>query len=171
MTIAQLRQQEGLLMDTNLMLLYCVGRHDPFMIPKFTERLSRYSIDDYKLLIQFIALFKKVVTTPNILTETVNLIDKRSGRFDSVLRHFVDEIVVFEELYLPSASIISQHPRHFLRFGITDLVLVELAKKSFLVLTDDNAIWSLIAGSNGSTLNFNQLRTLLLQKGSPDKRI
>ena len=170
MTIAQLRQQEGLLIDTNLMLLYCVGRYDPYMIPKFTERLSRYSVDDYKLLVQFIALFKKVVTTPNVLTETVNLIDKRSGRFSSVLRQFADELTVFEEIYVPTEYIVSQHSRYFPAFGITDLVLYELAKQSFLVLTDDKATWSLIAGNNGSTLNFDQLRTLLLQKGSPKKR-
>lgn len=157
-------------MDTNLMLLYCIGRYDPYMIPRFTERLSRYSVDDYKLLVQFIALFKKVVTTPNILTETVNLIDKRSGRFDSVLRQFANEIVVFEEIYVPSERIVSQHPRYFSTFELTDLVLYELAKQSFLVLTDDNATWSLIAGNNGSPLNFDQLRTLLLQKGPPNKR-
>lgn len=157
-------------MDTNLMLLYCVGRCDPYMIPKFTERLSRYSVDDYKLLVQFIALFKKVVTTPNILTETVNLIDKRSGRFDGVLRQFANEIIVFEEIHVPSERIVSQHTRHFLTFGLTDLVLYELAKQSYLVLTDDNATWSLMTGNNGSTVNFEQLRSFLLQKGPPKKR-
>lgn len=170
MTIAQLRQQEGLLVDTNLMLLYCVGRCDPYMIPKYTERLSRCSIDDYNLLVQFIALFKKLVTTPNVLTETVNLIDKRTGRFGDVLRQFANELVTFEELYVPTQSIISQNPRHFPMFGITDLVLYELSKQSFLVLTDDSATWSLIAGNNGSTLNFAQLRALLIQKGPPTRR-
>ena len=39
------------LIETNLMLLYCVGRCDPYMIPKFTERLSRYCADGYKTLV------------------------------------------------------------------------------------------------------------------------
>lgn len=170
MTIAQLRQQKGLLIDTNLMLLYCVGRYDPYMIPKLTERLSRYSVDDYKLLVQFIELFKKVVTIPNVLTETVNLIDKRSGRFTGVLRQFANDLILFEELYVSTEHVVGQHPRHFLTFGITDLALFELAKQSYLVLTDDSATWSLIAGNDGSALNFDQLRALLLQKGPPGKR-
>lgn len=157
-------------MDTNLLLLYCVGRCDPYMIPKFTERLSRYDVDDYRLLAQFVTLFKRVVTTPNVLTETVNLIDKRSGRFNNVLQQLATDVIELEELTISSSHIVSQYSRQFLTFGFTDLVLYELAKDSYLVLTDDKAIWSLIAGSGGSTLNFDQLRTLLIQKGPPGRR-
>lgn len=152
------------------MLLYCVGRFNPSLIAQYTERLSRYSAEDYKLLNKFVGLFEKKVTTPNVLTETINLIDKKNGRFAKLLGNFDAVIADFEELYIPSKHIVRQHPRHFPVFGITDLVLYELAQQSFLVLTDDEDIWSFIAGNIGSTLNFDQLRSLLLQKGPPNKR-
>lgn len=170
MTLTELRQQNGIILDTNLMLLYCVGQYDPFMIPRYTERLSRYTVDDYKLLLQFVALFKKVVTTPNVLTETINLMDKKSGRFTKVLEQFAVYITTLEELTISSSHIVSQYPRQFLTFGLTDLVLHELAQQSYLVLTDDTAIWSFMAGQKGAAMNFDQLRALLIQKGPPRLR-
>lgn len=166
MTIDQLRQQAGLVLDTNLLLLYCVGQSDPHMISKFTTRLSRYDVDDYRLLVQFIALFKKLVTTANILTETVNLIDKKSGRYDGVLRQIIIETLGMDELAMSSQILVTKYARQFLTFGLTDLVLCELAQQSYLVLTDDGAISAFIAGNQGTALNFEQLRNLLIQKRS-----
>lgn len=171
MTAAQrFSQYQGVVLDTNLMLLYCIGQGDPYMISKFTERLSRYGVDDYYLLVQFIALFRKVVTTPHVLTETVNLIDKKSGRFDKILKQFAAYVTDLEEIQVSSNHIVSQYPRQFLTFGFTDLVLHELAQQAYVVLTDDNALWSFIDGRGSPTLNFEQLRTLLIQKGSIPKR-
>lgn len=166
MTIDQLRRQAGLVLDTNLLLLYCVGQSDPYMIPKFTTRLSRYDVDDFRLLVQFIALFKKLVTTANILTETVNLIDKKSGRFEGVLRQLITETLSMDELVVSSQVLVNKYTRQFLTFGFTDLALCELAQQSYLVLTDDGAISSFIAGNKGAVLNFDQLRSLLIQKRS-----
>ncbi len=171
MTVTQqLSRYKGILLDTNLMLLYCTGRSDPNLIPTFTKRLSRYSIEDYNLLIQFIALFKTVATTPNVLTETVNLIDRKSGRFDSVLRQLAVDSADFDEVTVPSSPLLSRYSDRFLKYGLTDLALYELAQRSYLVLTDDNDIRSLIAGSNGSALGFDELRALLIQKGPPGRR-
>lgn len=80
-----MRRRDGIVLDTNLLLLYCVGLYDPFVISRFTERLSRYTVDDFRLLIRFTRLFKKIIVTPNVLTEVVNLIDKRNGRYDGLL--------------------------------------------------------------------------------------
>ena len=37
------------------------------------DRLSKYSEDDYDLLIQVLRPFTRIITTPNILTEVSNL--------------------------------------------------------------------------------------------------
>ncbi len=166
MTIAQLRQQKGLVLDTNLLLLYCVGQSDPYMISKFTTRLSRYDADDFRLLVQFVALFKKLVTIANILTETVNLIDKKSGRYDGVLRQLITETLGMDEAVISSQLLVTKYTRQFLTFGFTDLSLCELAQQSYLILTDDGAISAFIAGNQGAVLNFKQLRNLLIQKRS-----
>ncbi len=157
-------------MDTNLLLLYSVGRYDPNLIPRFTTRLSRYDVEDYQLLRQFIGLFRKVITTPHVLTETINLIDKKSGRYSPVLSRLASEVAIFDERYVSAADIIAKNGHYLSTFGLTDLVLCELAQQSVVILTDDGAVGSLITGKKGLVLNFGQLRDLLIQKKPPGRR-
>jgi hypothetical protein len=107
-----------------------------------------------------------LVTTANILTETVNLIDKKSGRYDGVLRQLITETLGMDEAVISSPLLVTKYTRQFLTFGFTDLALCELAQQSYLVLTDDGAISAFIAGNQGAVLNFEQLRNLLIQKRS-----
>ena len=67
----------GVLIDTNLLLLYVVGRYDDGIIRRGAfSRLAAYSIDDYGLLVGLMSLFDKYVTTPHVLAEVSNWIGK-----------------------------------------------------------------------------------------------
>ena len=48
----------GLLVDTNLLLLYLIGRTNKYRIPKF-KRTQAYTIEDFDVLERFMAEFKK----------------------------------------------------------------------------------------------------------------
>ena len=65
-------RSRGVLVDTNLLLLYFVGLYNPSLIPQF-KRTRIFTVNDFDVLQNFIALFSKVVTTPDILTEVSNL--------------------------------------------------------------------------------------------------
>ena len=64
----------GLLVDTNLLLLHLIGRTNKNRILKF-KRTQAYTIEDFELLERFIAEFKILITTPHVLTEVSNLGD------------------------------------------------------------------------------------------------
>ena len=64
---------EGLLIDSNLLLLLFVGLRDRDRIQKF-KRTAQFTIRDFERLAAFIRRFKEVVTTPSILTEVSNLL-------------------------------------------------------------------------------------------------
>ena len=64
----------GLLVDTNLLLLYLIGRTNRNRISKF-KRTQAYTIEDFDLLHRFMAEFKTLITTPHVLTEVSNLGD------------------------------------------------------------------------------------------------
>ena len=64
-------QNKGLLIDTNLLLLYFIGNYDPNRIPGF-KRTMAFTVDEFWLLIGFLGVFDKLVTTPNVLTEVSN---------------------------------------------------------------------------------------------------
>ena len=61
---------KGLLVDANLLLLFLVGTHDLQLVGdgKY-NKLSKYTPEDYRLLIRLQAVFKRIVTTPHVLTE------------------------------------------------------------------------------------------------------
>lgn len=69
----------GVLVDTNLMVLLLVGRAHKRRIREH-KRTSDYTVRDYDLLEQLIAEFQRIVTTPHVLTEISNLIPELAGR-------------------------------------------------------------------------------------------
>ena len=82
-----LYKAKGLLIDTNLLLLYFIGTYDPDRIPRFKRTMS-FTVDEFLLLDAIFTNFDKVITTPNILTEISNL----SGQLPGDLRpHFYDD--------------------------------------------------------------------------------
>jgi hypothetical protein len=72
-------KSRGILIDTNLLLLYFVGKYDPRRILSFGRTKSRaFTLEDFKLLLVVFDYFDRVITTPNILTEVSNLSSKLS---------------------------------------------------------------------------------------------
>lgn len=63
----------GVLVDTNLLLLYAVGQYDEeLLLPGRFDRLAAYSLEDFHLLSRLMSLFQVRVTTPHVLTEVSN---------------------------------------------------------------------------------------------------
>ena len=60
------------LLDTNLLLLFLVDSYERKRIRNF-KRTSTFSEEDFDLLAAFLQAFKKILTTPHILTEVSNL--------------------------------------------------------------------------------------------------
>jgi hypothetical protein len=126
---------KGILVDSNLLLVYCVGMYDPERIQRF-KRTAAFSIDDFYLLARLIQFFQKVVTTPNILTEVNSFSSQLSepGR-SHYYAEFSKQISSLDEHYLDSAQI--SNLGLFQRFGLTDAGIAQLASGKYLVLSDD----------------------------------
>jgi hypothetical protein len=144
------------LVDSNLLLLYLVGKCDPRIIPRFT-RTRKYTTKDFDLLSRILdRVFKVVLTTPNILTEVSNLATKLSDNerpafFDEMKKH----VTVFDERYC--ASIGAFADRQCRRLGLTDAVLLSLCP-NVLVLTDDLPLYQVIATRGHDVINFTHVR-------------
>lgn len=162
--------KKGLVVDTNLLLLYLVGRQDIGLIPRFKKRLSGYSPDDFNLLAQFIARFKVNVTTPNVLTEISNFLNGESEPYRNVLAQLPVHLVVMQEYHFPSFELIGKDAVSFAKFGLTDAALIELAKQNYIILTQDRNLAAYISGKGYTAFDFALVRALLIQKGPPPKR-
>ncbi|MEK6407139.1 MAG: PIN domain-containing protein [Acidobacteriota bacterium] len=153
-------RRKGLLVDSNLLLLYFVGAYDPARISTFKGTYSRgFREDDFNLLTKLVGLFDKIVTTPNILTEVSNL----SGqlRKDEKQAYYVDfgkVVPLFAEYYVESTQICAL--QHFKDFGLTDSGIITLASGKFLVLTDDGPLAGYLQNVGVDVINFNHVRFL-----------
>ncbi|NEO58058.1 MAG: hypothetical protein F6K54_36400 [Okeania sp. SIO3B5] len=67
-------RSKGILVDTNILLLWFVGKVNEKRISQF-NRTEKFLPEHYQLLDRLLK-FAKIVTTPNILTEINSLINQ-----------------------------------------------------------------------------------------------
>lgn len=127
-------RQKGIFIDTNILLLYFVGGVNRARISKF-NRTQQFTPEDYDTLLKIIRFFPKRVTTPNVLTE-VNSLSNQLGEPErsSCFKLFSASISLLDEHYIDSQTI--SQKEEFVRFGLTDSGILEVARNQYLVLTD-----------------------------------
>ena len=157
--IQRYRRRE-LVLDTNLLLLYFVGAFRPDRIRSF-NRTSRYSVDDFILLEKVISAFKRITTTPHILTEVSNLMGQCEEPLCSDLRGFLKTAIEgWNETNTASRTLAKA--AHFLRFGLTDTAIADLTPGSCLVLTDDRPLAGLLEARKVAVIRFSDLQSTCL---------
>ena len=134
----------GLLVDTNVLLLYLVGLFDRTFVERFKRTRARgYTADDFAIASNLMRCFRRVVTTPHILAEVSNLsFQMEEPRLIGYFRIVVRVLRGLHEQSVPK-DLILDSPRLGLlpKIGFTDLSILEAAKRSkYLVLTDDRHV-------------------------------
>lgn len=151
--------RKGLLIDTNILLLYYVGYVNRERIARF-KRTKQFLPEEYDLLVNFIRTFSKLVTTPNILTEVSNFINQlKEPERSQCYALLAESTEIIQENYVPSLKIVKQG-WGFQKYGLTDCSLVSLARDEYLVLTNDLKVADYLQSQNVDTINFNHLRQL-----------
>lgn len=144
-----------ILIDTNLLLLLLVGDYKRDFIEKH-RRTNKYDEEDYDLLLM--ALDRaEIFTTQSVITEASNLLWYAGAPHDEAIRQrlifFVNKA---KEIPMLSADLI-QHAQ-FMKLGLTDSGILEVAQKSISILTVDLDL-HIAAGSLGlDSTNFNHFR-------------
>jgi len=147
------------LIDTNILLMYIVGTLDPRLIPTF-KRTKMFTVDDYTILCRFLQHFRSIVTAPNILTEVSNLAGQMADpRRTRVFQILTQAIKVFPEHFVHSTVAVEDSA--FLKLGLTDVVIAQIAVGDVLVLTDDFKLSQHLERSGLDVVNFNHVRMVL----------
>ena len=150
-------RQAGIMVDTNILLLFFIGAFDQNLIPRF-KRTRQFSVEDYATLISILGLFDRIATTPHILTEVSNL----SGQLGEPARSeyfkkFSSDITLLEEENVASRDV--AQTQEFVKFGLTDTGIIHLTKGKYLVLTDDFRLSQYLQSAGVDVVNFNHIRT------------
>jgi len=153
-------KSKGVLIDTNLLLVYFIGMFDPRRIGSLKRVKSKaFSERDWELLSGIFRYFDKIVTTPNILTEVSNLSGELSEAEKSNYFHvFTNQVLFLTEEFVPSSKVCSLE--HFNKFHLTDSGIIDVVKDKYLVLTDDFKLSSYMRTSGIDYINFDHLRVL-----------
>lgn len=154
--LVKAHKDRGVLLDTNLLLVYLVGMFDPGRLTKF-KRTAAFTPEDFYLLAQLLRFLGRIVTTPNILTE----VNSFSNQLPEALKKayyakFARQIVLMDEHYVGSELVSSL--ASFARLGLTDLGIETLARDRYLVLTDDLKLTYHLHALGIGAINFNHVR-------------
>lgn len=149
---------KGIIIDSNLLLLFIVGTKDPDRITAF-KRTKQFVIEDFMLVKRFIDLFKAVRTTPSILTEVSNFLNQLPEELKAdFYTTFSDCIKNYIEVYEPCSSLSKN--KYFIKYGLTDASIVAESKNDYLVLTDDFRLSGYLISQGITSINFNHLRPI-----------
>jgi predicted nucleic acid-binding protein len=146
----------GLLVDTNLLVLFAVGTVNRDRIEPF-KRTSRYTKADYDLLVRVLAKFAPLYTVAHVLAEVSNLTDL-PGSERLLARHVLKEtILLLNEVEMPSTQ--AAEDRLYQDLGLVDAAIGAVARAHNCgVLTDDLDLYLRLSRDKVNVVNFTHLR-------------
>ncbi|CAN5841553.1 PIN domain-containing protein [soil metagenome] len=146
-------KNKGVLIDTNILLLYLVGSLDLNMIRGF-KRTANFTENDFNLISNFIKQFNLKITTPHVLTEVSDFIDNRQN-LQAVLKIFIEHT---KEIFIESVELSKKDT--FFKFGLADTSVTYSAKDSYLIFTDDRPLYGFLINSQIDAVNLDQIRMI-----------
>jgi hypothetical protein len=147
----------GLLIDTNLMVLFIVGTVNRNRIESF-KRTSKYSKEDYDLLAAVIeSLAKPLYTVAHVLAEVSNLTDL-TGKERIQARYLLKETVALLEEPVMASMRAAEAPE-YQSLGLVDAAIATVAKENnCAVLTDDLDLYLALLQKKVAAYNFTYLQ-------------
>ena len=156
MRLVRRHHQRGILVDTNILLMWFVGNYRKSLIPSF-KRTAAFAPEDHDLLLGLLSLFVRTVTTPSILAEVNSLSGQLGGnRRAEYFERFAAGIGTLKESYVPAKQLADLES--FRPLGLTDTAIVRGARGGYLVLTVDFALAGFLQSRKLGCINFNHIR-------------
>jgi hypothetical protein len=148
---------KGVLVDTNLLVLFLVGTVNRQRILNF-KRTGDFTIEDYDVLVRLIDWFGKLIATPHVLSQVSDLTDLSGNELTAVREVFKALVEQIEESYDASRLLVGDPA--FERFGLTDAAIATVCSRGILVLTTDVRLQLALQERDIDALNFNHIRPL-----------
>ena len=153
-------RDEGILLDTNVLLLLWLAKFDSRLIGG--KRLEKYTPEDAVLLAGYVGQFKRILTTSTILTETSNLAAQvLSGQRKQTL--FRRLFPLFgasppDDFHRCSVDGLTLDESIFVRLGFTDASIAATVGTQHLLLTDDLDLYLATQAQGAPAINFTHMR-------------
>jgi len=147
-----------IVLDANLLLLLVVGMTNRKYI-SMHKRLQSFDETDFDILSGLIKRCSSVALTPNVLTETSNMVRYIREPIRSEISALLGKIISTGDEHL-IASRTAAARNEYLRLGLTDSVLLETATLGGTLLTADYDLYCAALTAKLRAENFNHVRDL-----------
>lgn len=146
----------GLLIDTNLLVLFAVGTVSPNQIERF-KRTSVYTREDYELLVRIMDGFSQLYTVAHVMAEVSNLIDLQGSHRLLARQVLADTIAVLKEPHVSSLQ--ASGSSNYEDLGLADSAISVVAREQQCeVLTDDLGLYLSLLREGLPVVKFSHLR-------------
>ena len=150
---------KGIAIDTEILLLLCVGLFDEGLITRF-KRTSKYSVDEFKIAQWIIEQISPHLVTPHVLAEfsnlSNNLKERRNGYYSAIDSFLKNEI----EIFYPKEDILDEH--FFRNLGFADISLFKTCRdKGCVLFTADRPLTDILRGQNIDVINMVEIQSEL----------
>src|SRR5262249_46180546 len=111
---------KGVLVDSNLLVLFLVGQVNKRRIAKF-KRTRDFTVGDFDLLADLVGWFGRLIVTPHVLSQVsdlTNLDGKERLQIRRLVKSMIEEMA---EHYNPSQTLVTDPI--FDRLGLTDAAI------------------------------------------------
>jgi predicted nucleic acid-binding protein len=149
-----------IIVDANLLLLWIVGLASPDYIHRH-KRLQAYTNEDFLILVNILSRARRIILTPNTLTETSNLAGYIAEPARTEIFYILFALIKAaetEERFIESEAAAAWP--EFVRLGLTDSALLQLAGDSHTLLTADVNLYLAALHRGLNAENFNHYRNL-----------
>lgn len=145
-----------LLLDANLCVLLAVGATAPDYIARH-KRLSAYDVQDYLIVARIVASAIRLIFCPNVLTEASNLLRQAPEPMRRDVSRKLAEIVAESTEKHVESRVAMGDPR-YQTLGLTDAVLLTLARQGGALLTADLDLYVAAVKAGLDAMNYNHIR-------------
>jgi predicted nucleic acid-binding protein len=146
----------GLLVDTNLLVLFVIGTVNLDRIETF-KRTRKYIKSDYDLLVRVLAKFNPLYSVAHVLAEVSNLTHLTGSERQHARLVLKETISSLNEAEMSSER--AAEDRFYQDLGLVDAAIGAVARNhKCTVLTDDFDLYLRLSRDNVHVLNFAYLR-------------
>ena len=149
----------GVILDTNLLLLYVFSQFSPNMIG--SDRLAAYDRDSASLLLRYLEHFERILVTAHVLAETSNLARQmlRGRKWQTMCEAVFPLFCLPEQSALLPVDVRTEKidPSNFAKLGLTDAALAQ-SSEAHLLLTADLDLYCAVVSAGCDAVNFTHMR-------------
>jgi hypothetical protein len=146
-------QKSELIIDSNLLVVVVIGRARGTLLGR--KPAEGFHLSDFERLAEFTSLFKKVTTTPYILSEVNSLLNKTGYARRECRAALASQVESMDEYQNPSNTLTRDNS--FEEFGLTDIGIKYAATDDTLVLTEDEDLIGLLTQSGIAAIRYKDI--------------